>query len=58
LYYYIIDLTSTNKNDGTHAVFGAKLEAEIEKFKTSYKPKKNIMKLTKELLGLTVRLVF
>lgn len=58
LYYYIIDLTSVNKNDGTHAPFGLKFEAEKEKYKTNYNPKKNIAKLTRELLGLSVRLAF
>ncbi|KAG0841429.1 hypothetical protein G6F18_003230 [Rhizopus arrhizus] len=53
LYYYIIDLTSVNKNDGTHAPFGLKFEAEKEKYKTNYNPKKNIAKLTRELLGLS-----
>lgn len=58
MYYYIVNLTSTAKNNRTHVVFGAKLEAEIEKFKTIYKLEKNFAKLTKELLGLIVRLVF
>lgn len=52
MYYYIVNLTSTAKNNRTHVVFGAKLEAEIEKFKTIYKLEKNFAKLTKELLGL------